>query len=216
MSSGLSWETSAACLPGFIGSDGGPSRGAGGHPHPGGKPPLGSQEVSATPADSSAAEGPILDPSGHSAFLQGGSGASAWTETNTVAGATTPTARVYHAMTKTPSGVLLFGGNGTSVLGDTWLFNTATGTWGLLTNTVTAPSARTYHAMAATPSGDVLLFGGSPDEGITCYNDTWLYRQATQPPPAPMPGMSPWALGLLSIALLGAGGWWFSRRRRLA
>ncbi|MCX5977639.1 MAG: hypothetical protein NTV33_12680, partial [Coprothermobacterota bacterium] len=34
--------------------------------------------------------------------------------------------------------------------------------------------------------------------------------------PAAMPSMSPWALGLLSLALLSTGGWWFSRRRRPA
>ena len=34
--------------------------------------------------------------------------------------------------------------------------------------------------------------------------------------PAAMPSMSPWALALLSLALLGAGGWWFSRRRGFA
>ncbi|MCX5973359.1 MAG: IPTL-CTERM sorting domain-containing protein, partial [Coprothermobacterota bacterium] len=34
--------------------------------------------------------------------------------------------------------------------------------------------------------------------------------------PTAMPGMSPWALALLSLALLGAGGWWFLRRRGMA
>ncbi|MCX5973796.1 MAG: hypothetical protein NTU59_03810 [Coprothermobacterota bacterium] len=34
--------------------------------------------------------------------------------------------------------------------------------------------------------------------------------------PLAMPGISPWALALLALSLLGLGGWWFLRRRRLA
>ncbi|MEI6510049.1 MAG: kelch repeat-containing protein [bacterium] len=134
-----------------------------------------------------------------------------WSLLNT--GSDSPSARYRHAMATTPSGVLLFGGvNSSSTFGDTWLFNTATGTWSQLFPTTT-PSARVAHAMAATPSG-VLLFGGESNN--IKLGDTWFHSQTTPPPPAPMPGMSPWALSLLSLALLGAGGWWFSRRTRLA
>ena len=34
--------------------------------------------------------------------------------------------------------------------------------------------------------------------------------------PAAMPSLSPWVLVLLSVALLGSGGWWVLRRRRFA
>ncbi|MCX5976360.1 MAG: IPTL-CTERM sorting domain-containing protein [Coprothermobacterota bacterium] len=81
-------------------------------------------------------------------------------------------------------------------------------------STSPTPIARWGHAMASTPSG-VLLFGGDDGEKDSILGDTWLYGPATPPSPAGMPGLSPWALALLSIALLGAGGWWFLRRRRI-
>ena len=91
---------------------------------------------------------------------------------------TAPTAREVHAMAATPSGVLLFGGIGTffdPFLNDTWLFNTATSTWGLLDTGSASPPKREGHAMAATPSG-VLLFGG--DDGQNKLDDTWLFNAA--------------------------------------
>ena len=78
-------------------------------------------------------------------------------------------------MATTPSGVLLFGGAGTTILKDTWLFNTATNSWSQITDS-SASSARYSHAMATTPSG-VLLFGGY--NGSTLFNDTWLFNIAT-------------------------------------
>ena len=92
----------------------------------------------------------------------------------------TPPARYGHAMAATPSGnVLLFGGEDSSgtLLDDTWLFNTATNTWGQITGSPSTPPARCAHAMAATTSGDVLLFGGWDGSGNS-LNDTWRYGPA--------------------------------------
>jgi len=148
-------------------------------------------------------------------------------------GSPSPVARLGHGMaalplSATPSGVLLFGGvldtitpdytgnylqNGVYTTDDTWLFNTSTASWTQLSTSPT-PVARYYLAMASTPSG-VLLFGGDDGEEDSILGDTWLYGPATPPPPAGMPGLSPWALALLSVSLLGAAGWWFLRRRRI-
>ena len=94
-------------------------------------------------------------------------------------GSASPTNRGNHAMAATPSGVLLFGGQGDGgiFLNDTWLFNTATNTWGLLDTGSASPTDRCNHAMATTPSG-ALLFGGQDDGGIF-LNDTWLFNTAT-------------------------------------
>ena len=84
-------------------------------------------------------------------------------------------------MAATPSGdVLLFGGlnySGTT-RNDTWLFNTATNSWGLLTGSPSTPPARYRHAMATTPEG-VLLFGGYDGSSPTYFNDTWRFNTAT-------------------------------------
>jgi hypothetical protein len=92
----------------------------------------------------------------------------------------TPPARVIHAIAATPLGVLLFGGwnSSSNSLNDTWRFNTATNSWGLLTGSPSTPTARYGHAMAATPSGNVLLFGGEDSSG-TLLDDTWLFNTAT-------------------------------------
>ncbi|MCX5976970.1 MAG: IPTL-CTERM sorting domain-containing protein [Coprothermobacterota bacterium] len=109
---------------------------------------------------------------------------STWTQPTITT--STPTKRNFHAMATTPSGVLLFGGynNVSNYLGDTWLFDTTTGSWTSKTaspaNATNTPSARSRHAMAATPSGDVLLFGGYVSGTNTTYfNDTWLFDTTT-------------------------------------
>jgi N-acetylneuraminic acid mutarotase len=61
----------------------------------------------------------------------------------------------------------LFGGsNGTTVLGDTWVWDG--GSW--TKRTVTGPAARQYHAMAPL-GGKVVLFGGF--DGTNRLSDTW-------------------------------------------
>ena len=107
---------------------------------------------------------------------------NSWTKTNSVIedSTNTPSVRHGHAMAALPGGdVLLFGGRNRGVpvenfLGDTWLFNTTTGTWGAITSSPSNPSARTYHAMATTPSG-VLLFGGQQGSDSAARNDTWFF-----------------------------------------
>ncbi len=153
----------------------------------------GNRGYSPVPAESAATEGlvaasgkegSILDPSGPPPLLQTGSG-DTWTETNTERNpTTTPTKRYGHAMATISSGYVLlfggFGGIGSGIyLNDTWLFNTATGTWGKITGSPSTPTARYYHAMAATSSGDVLLFGGQNVSG-SLLNDTWLFNTATK------------------------------------
>jgi len=101
--------------------------------------------------------------------------ANSWTLVPTALSSSTPTARQGHAMAATPSGILLFGGyTGSVPLGDTWLFNTTSGTCSPITITGAVPPARYDHAMAYdASSGKVVLFGGN--NGSTYYNDTWLF-----------------------------------------
>ncbi len=69
--------------------------------------------------------------------------------------------------------VLLFGGhNGTSALGDTWIWDGATWTQ----RSVAGPSARQYHAMSAL-NGKVVLFGGF--NGTSRLSDTWEWDGAS-------------------------------------
>jgi hypothetical protein len=70
--------------------------------------------------------------------------------------------------------VLLFGGYGfSSYLNDTWIFDLSLNSW-TQHNTTTSPSPRQYHAMAPIAGTDnILLFGGF--DGITPFNDTWIY-----------------------------------------
>ncbi|MCX5973514.1 MAG: hypothetical protein NTU59_02320, partial [Coprothermobacterota bacterium] len=93
-------------------------------------------------------------------------------------GSASPSKRLGHAMAKTSSGVLLFGGFDSSLFNDTWLFNASTSTWGLLDTGSASPTKRFLHAMATLPTGDVLLFGGW-DSGGTFRNDTWLFNAST-------------------------------------
>jgi N-acetylneuraminic acid mutarotase len=75
--------------------------------------------------------------------------------------------------TSTAGRVLLFGGSdGTTVLGDTWLWD---GT-GWSQRAVAGPPARQYHAMAAL-GGKVVLFGGF--DGTNRFSDTWEWDGAS-------------------------------------
>ena len=85
-----------------------------------------------------------------------------------------PSARYLHAMA--PIGedlVLLYGGNdGSSFLGDTWLYDLGDNTWTNLAP-AGAPSARGCHAMAYLGGDKVLLFGGVNDR--RGFAETWTY-----------------------------------------
>jgi len=139
-------------------------------------PPPGSQDVSAASADPVAAEEPLLGPSGYSPLLQGGGDTSAWTRVPTTPlSPSSPSARYGHAMAATPSGVLLFGGLGGGFRNDTWLFNSATSTWGLLNTGSASPSKRVFAAMAYdSQSGKMILFGGNTSVGSN--DETWLFN----------------------------------------
>eukprot|EP00850_Spirogloea_muscicola_P020424 SM000216S06550 [mRNA] locus=s216:65038:66517:+ [translate_table: standard] len=72
--------------------------------------------------------------------------------------------------------LLVFGGRdeGHAELGETYAFDTATGTWQLLASGVSAPPARSYHSLAAGGDGKrVYTFGGCGASGR--LNDLWVY-----------------------------------------
>jgi len=183
--------------------------------------PAGSHEVSETSAGPVSADGLLLGPSVYSPLLRGGSSTGTWTRVPTTPlSPSSPSARRDHAMAATPSGVLLFGGSDGyhQYFNDTWLFNTTSGTWGRLTNTITAPSARHSARMATTPSGDVLLFGGMNQSGISS-NDTWLFNttngtwgllntgSASSPSARYFPAMAATPWGVLLFGGSGGGGY---------
>jgi hypothetical protein len=104
---------------------------------------------------------------------------------------------VYDPATKD---VVLFGGyDGSSVLGDTWVWNGST--WSKLTPSA-APSARESAAMVFDQaSGQLLLFGGIvpvANAPSTFFNDTWVWTGATWQ--QLQPASSPPARGFASIA----------------
>ena len=83
-----------------------------------------------------------------------------------------PSARYGHAMASLGGDqVLLFGGYGGSLNGDTWVYDFSANTW---TNKAPAPapSARYSHAIAYLGGDQVLLFGGRDG---SYYGDTWVY-----------------------------------------
>ena len=82
-----------------------------------------------------------------------------------------PAASQNVAMAATPSGDVVLFGNFGGAYGETWIFNTATNTWGQVITSST-PSVRSGHAMATLPGIGVLLFGG---EDAAKFNDTWLF-----------------------------------------
>ena len=81
------------------------------------------------------------------------------------------------------------------ILGDTWLFDPATGAWEQPAPE-TSPSARSSHAMAYDPvAGRVVMFGGvnrAPgDDTIDYLADTWVYDTTAGTWTEASPGISP-------------------------
>ncbi|MCX5977654.1 MAG: hypothetical protein NTV33_12760 [Coprothermobacterota bacterium] len=92
----------------------------------------------------------------------------------------------------------------------------------------------TFYGSAADDWGQGIAFRASGGFYLTGYSAaSWLGAGGTSPlhtyagghdifvlayprGPNPLPGMSPWGLVVLSLSLLGLGGWCFLRRRRLA
>jgi hypothetical protein len=93
-----------------------------------------------------------------------------WTDVTPPSG---PSARVGAALTfeRTIGRSLLFGGNSSSRLGDTWTFDAQTRTWNQLQPNA-SPSARSYHAMAFDPARGCTMFGGY---GSAPLGDTWVF-----------------------------------------
>lgn len=99
-----------------------------------------------------------------------------------------PPARYSAGMASSGTGVLLFGGIGSSggSLGDTWYF--ADGFWTNLTVSLTSsPSPRWGMSMFADPNvGGVLLFGGT--DGVRVFGDAWIFHGSKW---GPVPGLKP-------------------------
>jgi len=103
--------------------------------------------------------------------------------------------------------VLLFGGSGGGLDGDTWVYDLSANTW---TNQAPAasPSARFHHAMASLGGEQVLLFGGAPSS-----SDTWVYdlsantwtNQAPAASPSARYGHAMASLGGDQVLLFGGG-----------
>ncbi len=103
-----------------------------------------------------------------------------------------PPARAHHAMSESPNGVYLFGGEaGAAPLGDFWEYTHGepgpTGTWNQLCTGGSPcsmqPSTRSHLAMAYIPGAEeLLLFGGQRGNGQDCgggrsfCGDTWSYK----------------------------------------
>ncbi|MBI4416757.1 MAG: fibronectin type III domain-containing protein [Euryarchaeota archaeon] len=101
-----------------------------------------------------------------------------WTNMNPAGG---PVARAEHAMAYDAESdrVVMFGGYGTSALGDTWTYNLNTNEWRNMNPTV-APSPRAaYPAMAYHSGADrIILFGGQARDAAgdpVANGETWAY-----------------------------------------
>jgi hypothetical protein len=83
----------------------------------------------------------------------------------------TPPARRDHSLVTDGERVFLFGGRGLEVFGDTWVFDTASGSWSEITS-AQGPPARFGHNAFYDPAGQrMLLFGGQA--GSRFFNDIW-------------------------------------------
>ncbi|OGS22518.1 MAG: hypothetical protein A2314_08460 [Elusimicrobia bacterium RIFOXYB2_FULL_50_12] len=128
-------------------------------------------------------------PANNSAILFGGSspslaplGDTQQFDVNTrtwspVTAATRPDNRYGHRMVALDNTrLLLFGGHdGTTVLNDTWIFDSADNSWHELTTLSTAPCARALFAMErAQGANAVVLFGGN--DNTAPLSDTWVFN----------------------------------------
>ncbi|MCG2681743.1 MAG: S8 family serine peptidase, partial [Kiritimatiellae bacterium] len=109
---------------------------------------------------------------------------SNWTQKSP---ATSPPARYSTAMAYDAARgqVVLFGGNTTGIMNDTWVWNGSNWTQ---KSPATNPPARSSHAMAYDAArGQVVLFGGNSSSGV--LNDTWVWDGSnwTQKSPASSP-----------------------------
>ncbi|WP_391574207.1 kelch repeat-containing protein, partial [Cohnella sp.] len=70
--------------------------------------------------------------------------------------------------------VILFGGEGVTLLNDTWIWDGQQQTWQDMLQLTLSPDKRKSAAMAYDPNiGKVLLFGGEGESGV--LGDTWLW-----------------------------------------
>jgi hypothetical protein len=88
-------------------------------------------------------------------------------------------------------------------------------------DTLSAPPFSSSSAQQGDTGGTIdhsaIITNGVLQPGVTeGTSPEFTIAAPPSPPPAGMPSMSPWALALLTLSLLGAGGWWFLRRRRFA
>lgn len=134
----------------------------------------------------------VLDPASRQMYLYGGCASgfgpcplgdlwsfdlrsNSWTE---ITGAVKPPPRQHYGISfdsRRKQLVLFGGGGGQGVLGDTWLFSSASRTWSELRNSIDAPSARLRHQGVYAPeSGVSYFFGGSTSGGSTA--ELWELR----------------------------------------
>ena len=63
---------------------------------------------------------------------------------------------------------------------DLWRYDTVSNSWTQVAQSGAIPSARNFAAMAYDSQHDVVLLWGGVLNSTTSYNDTWLFRPATQ------------------------------------
>jgi uncharacterized membrane protein len=101
--------------------------------------------------------------------------ANTWTERSPF---TQPSARIEHAMASIygDDKIVLFGGwDGSSHVGDTWVYDFSSNTWTNKNPSGTKPGTRSLHSMAQIEGDDkVILFGGT-DSSFNRLDETWIY-----------------------------------------
>jgi hypothetical protein len=119
-----------------------------------------------------------------------------------VSPATSPHSRTYHAMAydRQSDRVILFGGSTSAEdLGDTWAYDSGSGTWTRMSASG-GPSARRGHAMAYDAESDlIVLYGGRDVYGV--YNhETWVYNYTYNSWTQMSPTTHPPGLGFCAMA----------------
>jgi len=124
-----------------------------------------------------------------------------WSQLNCGRRVFCPSARAAQAMAYDPvRGVhVMFGGYSSAgvVLVDTYTFNAATKTWRQMTSS-TAPPARENAAATYVPDVGIVMFGGDTGDGITTFNDMYVWNgtgwlpvtsTVVSDPPRPVPSL---------------------------